>query len=56
VLELHVQRRGGRARTSDADVLARLTRVPGLVWVGLFWLVNAAALVVGGYWLLGATG
>lgn len=56
VLELQVQRRGGRARTSDADVLARLTKVPGLVWVGLFGLVNVAALLVGGYWLLGATG
>ena len=30
VLELQHQRRGGRARTSDADTLARLTRVPGL--------------------------
>ncbi len=56
VLELHVQRRRGRAHTSDADVLARLTRVPGLVWVGLFWLANTTALLVGGYWLLAATG
>lgn len=56
VLELRLQRRGGGPRTSDADVLARLTRVPGLVWVGLFWLVNAAALLVGGYWMLGVTG
>jgi hypothetical protein len=56
VLELQVQRRGGRARTSDADVLARLTRVPGIVWVGLFLLVNVAALVVGAGWLLAASG
>ncbi|MCW2821479.1 MAG: putative rane protein [Marmoricola sp.] len=54
VLELHAQRRGGRARTSDADVLAGLTTVPGLVWVGLFWLVNTSALVVGGALLLGS--
>jgi len=54
VLELHAHRRGGRARTSDADVLARLTKVPGLVWVGLFALVNAATLFVGGGWLLAA--
>ncbi len=56
VLELHAHRRGGRAKTSDADVLARLTRVPGLVWVAVFALVNAAALFVGGGWLLAASG
>jgi hypothetical protein len=56
VLELHAERRGGRARTSDADVLARLTRVPGIVWVGFFLVVNLAALVVGGAWLLDAAG
>lgn len=56
VLELHVQRRGGRARTSDADVLARLTRIPGLVWVGVFWVVNVAALLLGGAWLLSSAG
>jgi len=55
VLELHAHRRGGRARRSDADVLARLTKAPGLVWVGLFALVNVAALVVGGGWLLAAS-
>lgn len=55
VLELQAHRRGGAARTSDADVLARLTRVPGLVWVGAFALVNAATLIVGGGWLLAAS-
>jgi hypothetical protein len=55
VLELHAQRRGGRARASDADVLARLTRVPGLVWVGVFLLVDLGALVVGAGWLLAAS-
>jgi hypothetical protein len=56
VVELQVHRRRGHARTSDADVLARLTRVPGLVWVGLFLVVNVGALVVGGGWLLAASG
>jgi hypothetical protein len=56
VLELQAHRRGGHARTSDADVLARLTKVPGLVWVGLFALVNATTLFVGGGWLLAASG
>ncbi len=51
VLELQSQRRRGRARTSDADQLARLTGVPGLVWVGIFLLVTGACLVVGGWWL-----
>lgn len=55
VLELQAHRRRGAARTSDADVLARLTRVPGLVWVGAFALVNAATLFVGGGWLLAAS-
>jgi hypothetical protein len=55
VLELHVQRRRGRGRTSDADVLARLTGVPGIVWVGVFLGVDLAALVVGGSWLVAAS-
>lgn len=54
VLELQAHRRAGRARTSDADVLARLTRVPGLVWVGVFLVATGGALVLGGGWLLGA--
>ena len=36
VLELQRQRRRGRARDSDADLLARLTPLPGLAWVGIF--------------------
>lgn len=56
VLELQAERRGGRASTSDADVLARLTHVPGIVWVGVFLLVDLGALVVGGGWLLAASG
>ena len=55
VLELRAQRRAGRARTSDADVLARLTRVPGGVWVGVFLLVSLGALFLGADWLLAAS-
>jgi hypothetical protein len=55
VLELQSERRGGRARTSDADVLARLTKVPGVVWVGFFLVVNVAALLLGAGWLLHAS-
>jgi len=51
VLELQAQRRRGRARTSDADQLARLTGVPGLVWVGLFLVVTVGCLVLGATWL-----
>jgi hypothetical protein len=52
VLELQGQRRRGRARTSDADALARLTRLPGLVWVGVFLAVTGGCLVVGAGWLV----
>jgi hypothetical protein len=36
-----------RGRTSDADQLARLTRVPAVVWIGLLLMANLAGLVVG---------
>ena len=52
VWELQVERRRTRGRTSDADVLARLTRVPGLAWVGLFGLVCLLCLGAGARWLL----
>jgi hypothetical protein len=45
--ELQTLRRRGRMPDSDADQLARITRVPGLIWVGLFGLVSLGALVVG---------
>ena len=51
VLELQQLRRAGRARDSDADVLARLTPLPGLVWVAVFLLVTAGCLFLGGRWL-----
>jgi len=53
VLELQAKRRRGRgAPDSDADQLARLTRLPGLVWVGVFLLVDVGALALGTWWLL----
>ncbi|WP_296668063.1 M50 family metallopeptidase [Demequina sp.] len=55
VVELSASRRGGRGRGSDADALARLTRVPGAVWVAVFWLVTVASAGLGG-WLLLADG
>jgi hypothetical protein len=51
--ELQRLRRRGRMRDSDADQLARLTRVPALFWVFLFGLVSAAVLVVGTFMLAG---
>jgi len=45
------RRRRGQGRT-DADQLARLTRVPGGVWVGFFGLGTLAALAAGGWVLL----
>lgn len=44
------RRRGGGG--SDADQLARLTGVPAVLWVGVFWLVCAACLGAGGWLLL----
>jgi hypothetical protein len=52
VLELQVQRGRGAGAGSDADQLARLTHLPGLVWVGFFLLATAGSLVVGGSWVL----
>lgn len=45
-VELGRDRRYERGRTSDADVLARLTRVPALVWVATFVLVTAGAALL----------
>ncbi|WP_299054738.1 M50 family metallopeptidase [uncultured Nocardioides sp.] len=55
VLELARTRRAGAGRSSDADVLARLTRVPGAAWVGVFGLVALGALLLGGSALLGGS-
>jgi hypothetical protein len=51
VLELQSQRRHGRGGNSDAAVLAQLTHLPGLVWVGFFLLFTSGCLIGGG-WLL----
>jgi hypothetical protein len=44
VWELQQKRAQGLAEESDADQLAALTGIPGIVWVLLFGLVNVAAL------------
>jgi hypothetical protein len=46
------RRRRGGAPDSDADQLARLTRLPGLLWVGIFLLVDVGALALGTLWLV----
>lgn len=54
VIEMQQQRRRTRGPdTSDAGMLGRLTHLPGAVWVLILLLVCAAALVVGGAWLIG---
>jgi len=52
VLELISQRRGGRAPHSDADQLARLTRVPASLWAYGFLVINCAGLALGSVLLL----
>jgi len=52
VVDLAYARCHDRRRASDADVLARLTRVPALVWVGLFGLTTVVAVVLAGRLLL----
>jgi hypothetical protein len=51
VAELQRQRRRTRRGDSDADQLARLTRLPAALWIGLFWLVAVACLLAGA-WLV----
>lgn len=51
VVELSRSRRTPAGRGSDADALAKATRVPGAVWVGVFWLVTVAS-ALGGAWLM----
>jgi hypothetical protein len=47
VVELQAERRRRRTRSSDADVLARITPLPALVWVGLMLLVTLGCTVGG---------
>lgn len=51
VVDLQRARRAGRAAGSDADQLAGITAVPAIIWVGLLFLVDVAALALGG-WLI----
>lgn len=55
VLEMQAQRRRrrGAADTSDAGLLARLTHLPALFWVGVLLLLCVAALALGTIWLVG---
>ncbi|CCH33731.1 M50 family metallopeptidase [Actinosynnema sp. NPDC047251] len=50
--ELQRRRMRGRAPDSDADQLARITRVPGLFWVLVFATTTIGALLLGGRMLL----
>jgi Peptidase M50B-like len=52
IAELQRMRRRGRLPYSDADQLARLTRLPGFFWVVFFFLGTLAALLFGGWLLL----
>jgi peptidase M50B-like protein len=52
VVELQVRRRRRQAPDSDADQLARLTGLPGVVWVAVLLVVTVGALVVGARRLL----
>lgn len=43
IVELQILRRQREAEDSDADQLASLTLIPGVVWVGYFFLVSITA-------------
>jgi Peptidase M50B-like len=45
VQELQRGRRRGHHGSSDADMLARITPVPGGMWAGLFWLLAGVAVI-----------
>jgi hypothetical protein len=53
VFELQSLRNRGRLPGSDADQLGHVTHVPAIFWVGVFLVVNLAALVVGAFLLAG---
>jgi hypothetical protein len=52
VRELQRGRRRGHQGSSDVDMLARLTRVPGGMWAALFWLLAGVAVVTAAWVLL----
>ena len=51
--ELQRLRARGRMPESDADQIGRMTHVPAVFWVGVFYLVNLAVLVIGVFMLAG---
>ena len=51
VLELQVSRSRRRLSTSDADQLARITHLPGIVWVGVM-LIVCVGCAAASAWLL----
>jgi hypothetical protein len=52
IWELQAKRRRYRSPDSDADQLARLTGIPGLLWVSLFAIVAIVALALSASWLV----
>ena len=54
VLELQRGRRRGRGQATDADQLARLTGMPGGMWVAVFAIVAIAAVALGAVLLVPA--
>lgn len=50
-LELWSHRRRRRSRSTDADILARLTHIPAVIWVTIFLALNLGALGLGAWWL-----
>ena len=52
VLELQAQRRRTGTTSSDADQLARLTRLPAIIWVGFFLAATLGALALGARWMV----
>lgn len=52
VWELQQHRRRHRDHGSDADQLARQTRVPAIAWVALFGMISLGCLAGGGWLLL----
>lgn len=52
VFELQIARRRSARPRTDADQLARLTGIPGGLWVGVFGVVALAALSVSTVWLV----
>jgi hypothetical protein len=52
VQELQRGRRRGHHGTSDADMLARITPLPGGMWAALFWLVASVAVITAAWVLL----